>query len=113
MITRFLHRFKTSSSGLLTSRLYNEQTFYKAFVRDLNSCISEAVVESPFITGNRVASLLLIFEKMRSRQVKITVNTRHPFEHEAPYDTQTWRAIERMQDIGTFYGRPPPKACDS
>jgi hypothetical protein len=100
MLAHFFRRFKSTSSDLLTSSLYNEQTFYKAFLRDLNSCMGEAVIESPFITSNRVASLLPIFEKMRSRQVKITVNTRHPAEHEAPYDTQAWRAVERMQDMG-------------
>jgi hypothetical protein len=100
MITRLLQRFKSSSSDLLTSQLYNEQTFYRAFMRDLNGCISEAVIESPFITSNRVASLLPIFEKMRSRQVKITVNTRHPAEHEVPYDAQAWRAIRQMQSMG-------------
>jgi hypothetical protein len=100
MITRLLQRFKSSSSDLLTSQLYNEQTFYRAFVRDLNSCIYETVIESPFITSNRVASLLPIFEKMRSRKVRIIVNTRHPTEHEAPYDGQAWRAIQQMQAMG-------------
>jgi hypothetical protein len=37
---------------------------------------------------------------MRSRQVNIIVNTRHPTEHETPYDTQAWKAIEQMQDMG-------------
>jgi hypothetical protein len=100
MIPRLLDRFKTSSSDLLTSQLYDEQTFYRAFMRDLGSCQSEAIIESPFITSNRVALLLPIFEKKRSRQVRIVVNTRHPAEHGAPYDIQAWRAIERMQDIG-------------
>ena len=100
MIARILRHFKCSSSDLLTSQLYNEETFYRAFMRDLNSCICEAVIESPFITSNRVASLLPIFEKMRSRQVRITINTKHPSGHEAPFDAQAWAAIERMQDIG-------------
>jgi hypothetical protein len=93
-------RSSVSPTDLLTSTLHDESTFYRAFMRDLSSCISEAVIESPFITGNRVASLLPIFKKMRSRQVRITVNTRHPSEHEAPYDAQAWRAIEQMQDMG-------------
>jgi hypothetical protein len=69
-------------------------------MRDLKNCTSEAVIESPFITSNRVASLLPIFDRMRSRNVRIIVNTRHPAEHDAPYGTQTWRAIQRMQDMG-------------
>ena len=100
MIARLLQRFKTSSSDLLTSQLYNEQTFYRTFTRDLHYCMSEAVIESPFITSNRVASLLPIFKKMRSRNIKIIVNTRHPSEHDTPYDTQAWVAIRQMQDIG-------------
>jgi hypothetical protein len=39
---------------------------------------------------------------MRSRQVKIIVNTRHPGEHEAPYDTQAKDAIAQLQDIGVM-----------
>jgi phosphatidylserine/phosphatidylglycerophosphate/cardiolipin synthase-like enzyme len=100
MIIPFLQRFQTSPSDLLTSRLYNERTFYRAFTRDLNGCVSEAVIESPFITTNRVGSLLPIFKKMRSRQVKIIVNTRHPAEHESPYDEQALRAIRQMQNMG-------------
>lgn len=91
---------KTDPAGLLASRLYDNRTFYDAFARDLRSCREEAVIESPFIAGNRVASLLPIFAKMRSRNIRIVVNTRHPSEHEAPYDLQAQEAITRMQDMG-------------
>jgi hypothetical protein len=100
MITPLFRRLKASSSDLLTSQLHNEQTFYRVFMRDLYACMNEALIESPFITSNRVASLLPIFGKMRSRNIKITVNTRHPSEHDAPYDAQAWAAIRQMQDIG-------------
>lgn len=100
MIHRLFRSFKTTSPDLLTSELHNEHTFYQAFTRDLNSCLSEAVIESPFITGNRVASFLPIFKKMRSRNVRIFVNTRHPREHDAPYAAQAWWAIKQMQVMG-------------
>jgi hypothetical protein len=100
MLGHIFRRYKSISSDLLTSQLYNEETFYRAFMRDLSGCMSEAVIESPFITGNRVASLLPIFNKMRSRQVRITVNTRHPSEHDSPFDAQAWHTIEQMQDMG-------------
>lgn len=100
MLGRFSQRFKSTSSDLLASQLFDQDNFYPAFLKDLRGCISEAVIESPFITGNRVASLLPIFEKMRSRQVKITINTRHPTEHDAPYDVQAKEAIARMQGMG-------------
>ena len=100
MITWLRRRFKSSPVGLLTSQLYTEQTFYRAFMRDLSLCTSEAIIESPFITSNRVASLLPIFGKMRSRGVKVTVITRHPAEHSAPYDTQAAHAVDRLLDLG-------------
>ena len=100
MIAWFRRHFKSSPVGLLTSQLYSEQTFYRSFMRDLSACTSEAIIESPFITSNRVASLLPIFGKMRSRGVKITVITRHPAEHNAPYDTQAADAVDRLLDLG-------------
>lgn len=96
----WLSRRGVPASDLLTSQLYNEQTFYRTLMRDMNDCISEAVIESPFLTVNRVAGLLPIFKKMRSRNVRIVVNTRPPHEHEAPYDAQAAQVIERLQNIG-------------
>ena len=100
MIAPLFRRLKGSSPDLLTSQLHNEQTFYRVFMRDLYACMNEAVIESPFITSNRVASLLPIFSKMRSRNIKITVITRDPAEHDAPFDTQAKQAIDRLLDIG-------------
>lgn len=99
MLARFFRQLR-SAPDLLSSALYSEQTFYRAFVRDMNSCMNEAVIESPFITSNRVASLLPIFEKMRSRDIRIIVNTRHPTAHDAPYEAQAWVAIAQMQHMG-------------
>lgn len=100
MIAWLQRRFKHYPTDLLTSQLYNEQTFYRGFIRDLSLCTSEAIIESPFITSNRVASLLPIFGKMRSRNIRIVINTRHPAEHDAPYDAQARAAIEQMQQMG-------------
>lgn len=91
---------QTNASDLLGSRLYDQDTFYKAFIRDLGCCRDEVIIESPFITGKRIASLLPIFSKMRSRGVKITINTRPTAMHEPPFDYQAERAIEDSQAIG-------------
>lgn len=100
MITRFFDHFRRHSPDLIASQLYDERTFYQAFVRDLHLCKDEVIIESPFITSNRIASLLPIFKKMRSRGINIVVNTRDPSEHPAPYNIQAWTAIEQMQQIG-------------
>ena len=90
----------SARTHLLTSGLYNDKTFYPALLKDLGSCQRELLIESPFITSNRIASLLPIFTKMRSRGIKIVVNTRHPAEHEAPFDAYAEKAITSLQLIG-------------
>jgi hypothetical protein len=95
-----LRRHQINASDLLTSQLFDQNSFYRAFMRDLSSCTSEAIIESPFITSNRVASLLPIFGKMRSRNIKITIITRRPAEHDAPYDAQAADAVDKLLDMG-------------
>lgn len=95
-----LRRNKIDPTDLLASTLFDENTFYWAFMRDLGFCRSEAVIESPFITSNRVASLLPIFGKMRSRGVRLTIITRDPSQHDAPFDAQAERAIDILLDQG-------------
>lgn len=95
-------------SDLFNSHLYDENHFYEAFKQDLLLAREEVIIESPFITGNRVASLLPIFRKMRSRNIKITINTRHPTEHDYPFYVQASDAIEELQQLGAevlFTGR--------
>lgn len=90
---------QTDAGSLVSSRLFDENTFYGAFIRDLSRSVDEVIIESPFITGNRVDSLLPIFIRMKSRGVKFIVNTRHPAEHEPPFDTHARKAIEKLQSV--------------
>lgn len=90
-----------SPAGLLTSTLYNESTFYPKFTKDLALCSKEVVIECPFITGRRLDTLMPTFKKLRSRNVAIIINTRHPDEHEDDfmrYEAQ--RAINVLHDVG-------------
>ena len=95
-----LHKNNASASDMLSSALFDQNTFYKAFYRDLAMCSTEAIIESPFITSSRMAHLLPIFIEMRSRGVSIIVNTRHPSEHDAPFAAQAGMAIDQLQAIG-------------
>lgn len=85
---------------LASSRLYNNETFYTAFVNDLRKCNREAIIECPFITANRAASLLPIFKKMRSRGIRLVINTKPVYEHPEPYASQAQFALDILQDIG-------------
>lgn len=100
MSLNIFRRSRASSVGLLTSKLFDETTFYSTFQKDLRQCRREAIIESPFITGNRVAGLLPIFGKMRSLGVRITINTRDPQEHDGRWRFEAEEAIRRLQGIG-------------
>ena len=80
--------------------LYDQNTFYESFMRDLLTAQREIIIESPFITERRMNILLPIFAKMRRRNVRIIVNTRHPNEHEDDYYYQALDAIAAMQEMG-------------
>lgn len=85
---------------LLTSKLFNEKTFYPAFVSDLSRCMNEVIIECPFITSNRMRVLLPTLQKLIRRGVSITINTRHPLEHEEPFGDQAADAIAALQSMG-------------
>lgn len=75
------------------STLYDQDTFYSAFMRDLLHSKDEVIIESPFITEKRMRTLLPIFTKLRSRNVRIVINTRNPNEHDGDYYYQALNAI--------------------
>lgn len=100
MMAQLLCRFKRQAPELITSRLYNEQTFYRAFERDLACCRNEAVIESPFLTTRRIHALLPMLRKMVTRGVRVTVNTKHPQEHEDYMRAEAEASIALLQNIG-------------
>jgi hypothetical protein len=85
---------------LFPSRLYDQNTFYNAFFKDLHHAKSLAIIESPYITKKRMAQLIPVFRKLRSHNVRIIVNTKPLEEHNPLLYEQVLRAIGEMQDIG-------------
>jgi phosphatidylserine/phosphatidylglycerophosphate/cardiolipin synthase-like enzyme len=96
----FLHRHKPSPAGLLTSRLFNDATFYPAFVHDLNRSRIEVIIESPFITVKRAAFLAPILIRLKKRGARVVINTRDPDEHEALMQIQARIAVKEFQEAG-------------
>jgi phosphatidylserine/phosphatidylglycerophosphate/cardiolipin synthase-like enzyme len=82
------------------SSLFDQNTFYRAFERDLRHARQEVIIESPFIAANRMKVLLPILRKLSKRGVRIVVNTRHPDEHEGDYCRQAFEAVATLQDMG-------------
>jgi len=92
-----------SSSDLLTSALYDQSTFYPQFIRDLQQCTSEVVIESPFVTSRRLGTLTPIFKKLRARNVRIIINTRRPDEHDDEFMRyEAHRAMSVLQNMGVL-----------
>jgi phosphatidylserine/phosphatidylglycerophosphate/cardiolipin synthase-like enzyme len=84
---------------LVTSELYNENTFYKKFIADLQNCKKEIIIESPFITRYRMKLLYPIFVKLVIKGIKIYIITRNPLEHEGKYIFESEYEIRRFESI--------------
>lgn len=84
----------------MNSTLHDETTFYRAFLADLEKCKKEVIIESPFITTERMKTFNQIFRKLVTNGVKIYIVTRHPHEHTGDYRIQSEAAISFFEQIG-------------
>ena len=80
MLTSLLQRLNNQSQDLVGTRLFDEDTFYPAFLKDLNECGAEVLIESPFVTSKRISLFLPVLKRLKAKGVKIAVNTRDPYE---------------------------------
>lgn len=90
------------SPALPSSTLLNEQTFYKAFLYDLDNCRDSLLIESPFITQARMNALYPSFRRLTKRGVRVIVNTRDPREHEPRMRKESLEAIAELQSLGVI-----------
>lgn len=96
-----LFRYPTTPADLLSSKLYDQDSFYPAFLKDLAKCHSEVIIECPFITNRRLKTLLPILEKLKARKVRIAINTRDPRAHDESYQQDdAHEAISKLQHMG-------------
>lgn len=85
---------------MFNSKLFDEKTFYQAFLKDLDKCREEVIIESPFITTERMKTLQSIFEKLIKREAKVFVITRDPREHTNGYEIQSEEEIQYFERLG-------------
>jgi hypothetical protein len=76
-----------------TTSLYNEKTFYQAFLRDLESCRHEVIIESPFITEQRMNQFKPVLNKLITRGIKVFIITRDSGNHSGRYEFQSDTSI--------------------
>lgn len=82
------------------SSLFDERTFYQTFLQDLSNCQEEVIIESPFITTERMKMFDRLFKNLLEREVKIYIITRDPREHDGGYEIQSEEAIRWCEAIG-------------
>lgn len=85
--------------SLTYSKLYDQSTFYKAFLCDLRKAKTRVIIESPFITDKRMKLLFPTLKLLRHKGVRIIVNTKPLEEHTLSYQSQAIQVIGIMQDL--------------
>jgi len=96
---KLLWRLK-NGNDLLTSQLYDEQSFYDAFTKDLRRAQSKVIIESPYLTQRRALQFSKVLRKLKKRGVRVIVNTRHPKSHDKLLEIQSWLAIRVFRESG-------------
>ncbi len=91
---------KTSPDDLLTSRLFDDRTFYNSFLSDLKKAKHEVLIESPYMTTNRLTLLEPSLRKLIKKGVKIRVHTRFPGHHDELLRIQAWIVTKRLKEMG-------------
>jgi phosphatidylserine/phosphatidylglycerophosphate/cardiolipin synthase-like enzyme len=87
---------------MFSSRLFDQNSFYQAFIDDLKKAKNEVIIESPFITAKRMAIVLPLLRKLTKSGVRIVVNTKPLDEHEFDYRIQANQAINDLQELGVL-----------
>jgi len=100
MLTQVLRRSTNTSPDLHESRLYDEKTFYPAFIKDLNDCGCELIIECPFITKRRLQCLLPTLQMLKERKVRIIINTKDPIELDEDRRSDAYNAVASLQHKG-------------
>lgn len=93
-------RRKLDPSALLSSQLFDERAFYKAFVADLKACRKQVVIESPYLSSRQANQLTPMLRKLVKKGVKVRINTRNPNHHDQNLRIQGWKVFYQFKDLG-------------
>ena len=100
-LNKLLTRHHSVNLDNTATQLYDQKTFYQAFIADLDRAKNEVIIESPFITKRRLSLLMPVLKRLRQRDVKIIINTRHPLNGEDIYfNTESIKSVTELQSLG-------------
>ena len=86
--------------------LYNEKTFYRAFIKDLLEAKKEVVIYSPFISKFRSEFFKSTIEKLKRRNVAVFIFTRPLEEHEYLMRNEIKAALGDYEEFGACIIQP-------
>ena len=82
------------------NNLYDQNSFYDAFIKDIKHSKTRVIIESPFITTKRINQLNPIIRRLISRGVAVVINTKPVEEQNALLRNMAYEGIAKLQDIG-------------
>jgi phosphatidylserine/phosphatidylglycerophosphate/cardiolipin synthase-like enzyme len=80
--------------------LFNEKTFYSAFVKDMLAAQKEVVIYSPFISKFRSEFFRLTFTELRRRNIPVFIFTRPIEEHDYLARAEIACALKDYEESG-------------
>jgi hypothetical protein len=97
---KILRKKTVQGHDLLLSKLYDEVTFYNAFMGDLRGSQRSVIIESPYLTERRALQFAKLLKKLKKRGVSVRINTRNPRHHDKTLEIQAWKAIKVLRQYG-------------
>ncbi len=92
---------QTKSPDLIRSKLLDQDSFYPTLHADLKRCKRELIIESAFVSTKRIRELLPTLDKLKSRGVRIAINTRDPRSTDIEFFREdSLEAISKLQHAG-------------
>ena len=83
-----------------TRKLFNEKTFYRAFVDDLLNAKEEIVIYCPFVTKFRSDFFRQTFTKLKRRNINVFIFTRPLEEHDLLMRSEITCALKEYEELG-------------
>jgi phosphatidylserine/phosphatidylglycerophosphate/cardiolipin synthase-like enzyme len=99
----FRRQALVQGSDLLTSRLFDQDSFYPKFIEDIKYAQYEIIIESPFISMKRLNLLLPVLRTATRRGVKVIINTKQPVELDTDeFAFQADQGIMKLHELGAI-----------
>lgn len=91
---------KVDSSDLLMSELYDENSFYTKFFKDVTSAKKSIFIESPYLTVKRAREFTEKLKQKGRKDLGVVLYTRNPTHHDRLLESQAWAALKILKSSG-------------